>query len=513
LLRVVRGAGNRFFTCKQRELGDPPVPSRAVLVQAGGLRSHRRARTAVTLLPCLLLLAAVWPAAARAHGLVGRTSLPVPTWLFAWAAGAVLVVSSIALPRLWSTPRLEFAPERRLFGIPRAAEAFCGAVGGAIFAVIVYSGVTGSQVPTANLAPTAVFVLFWVGVPVLSALLGDVFRAFSPWRAIARVLAAAARRTDWSRRIGEPLPYPPWLGRWPAVAGILGFAWLELVFVGRQHPATLAVLAVAYALVQLVGMACFGIDRWTENGDAFAVVFGLFAGLSALRVRDGALWRRPPLSGLTALRPKSGTVALLVAMIGTTTFDGFLNGPLWRSVARSLQSDFAGLGLGATTALELALTVGLVGCVLLCAALYGLGIKGMSSVSAGQNTRALARAFAHSLVPIAFGYLFAHYFSLLVIQGQATAYLISDPTGSGADLFGTAGTRIDPGLVSAAAIWYVQVAALVAGHASGLVLAHDRALVLFRNSSRTAAESQRWMLAVMVTFTCLGLWLLSAVNT
>jgi hypothetical protein len=137
----------------------------------------------------------------------------------------------------------------------------------------------------------------------------------------------------------------------------------------------------------------------------------------------------------------------------------------------------------------------------------------MSSVSAGQNTRALARAFAHSLVPIAFGYLFAHYFSLLVIQGQATAYLISDPTGSGADLFGTAGTRIDPGLVSAAAIWYVQVAALVAGHASGLVLAHDRALVLFRNSSRTAAESQRWMLAVMVTFTCLGLWLLSAVNT
>jgi hypothetical protein len=61
-------------------------------------------------------------------------------------------------------------------------------------------------------------------------------------------------------------------------------------------------------------------------------------------------------------------------------------------------------------------------------------------------------------------------------------------------------------------IWYVQVAALVAGHVSGLALAHDRALVVY-GDNRLAAESQRWMLAVMVTFTCLGLWLLSAVNT
>jgi hypothetical protein len=28
-----------------------------------------------------------------------------------------------------------------------------------------------------------------------------------------------------------------------------------------------------------------------------------------------------------------------------------------------------------------------------------------------------------------------------------------------------------------------------------------------------AVRSQYWMLAVMVSFTCLGLWLLSAVNT
>lgn len=90
--------------------------------------------------------------------------------------------------------------------------------------------------------------------------------------------------------------------------------------------------------------------------------------------------------------------------------------------------------------------------MLACAGRYRLDIIGMSSVAPGQDTRGLAHAFAHSLVPIAFGYLVAHYFSLLVIQGQATASLISEPTGTGANLFGTASVRIDPGLVSAAAI-------------------------------------------------------------
>ena len=58
----------------------------------------------------------------------------------------------------------------------------------------------------------------------------------------------------------------------------------------------------------------------------------------------------------------------------------------------------------------------------------------------------------------------------------------------------------------------MQVAALIAGHVAGLVLAHDRALAVFGSDRRAAVRSQYWMLTVMVGFTCLGLWLLSAVN-
>jgi hypothetical protein len=459
-----------------------------------------------------LAATAIWPAAASAHGLVGRAYLPVPAWLFAWAAGAVLVLSFLALARMWSKPRLEHAPERRLLSVPRLLDPVCGALGLAAFVAIVVSGIGGSQIPTVNLAPTAVFVLFWVGIPVLSALLGDIFRPINPWRAFARGVAWLARRTRVRWLHTDPLPYPEWLGRWPAVAGILAFAWLELVFVGRQHPATLAVLAVAYALIQLVGMTAFGIERWNSRGDAFAVVFNLFSRLAPFEHGDGAIWRRPPLAGLTEIMPVPGTVALVCAMIGTTTFDGFANGPVWRAIAPSFARALGHLGLGGTAAVELTFTLGLAFCVLLCVGLYRLGIRGMSYVSDRHSAGELAGAFAHTLAPIAFGYLLAHYFSLLVTQGQATAFLISDPMGTGANIFGTAGTRIDYGLVSAALIWYVQVAALVGGHVSGLALAHDRALVVY-GDAEDAAASQRWMLVVMVTFTCLGLWLLSAVNT
>jgi hypothetical protein len=196
-------------------------------------------------------------------------------------------------------------------------------------------------------------------------------------------------------------------------------------------------------------------------------------------------------------------------MIGTTSFDGFSQGPTWGSIAPHLQTFFGDVGLNQEHALEAGFTVGLIGVVLVVSALYRLGIAGMHSVGGSLDTGQLGRRFAHTLIPIALAYVVAHYFSLLAYQGQAMAYLVSDPLGDGSDLFGTAGRTIDYGVITATGIWYVQVGALVLGHASGLTLAHDRAHALYR-TARDATRSQYWMLAVMVGFTSLGLWLLSA---
>jgi hypothetical protein len=163
---------------------------------------------------------------------------------------------------------------------------------------------------------------------------------------------AGSRGAD-DRGAGEPLPYPAWLGRWPAAATIVAFGWLELVYVDRQHPATLAVLACAYASIQLVGMAAFGVEVWSERADGFAVAFNLYSRLSPLHVADGVLRRRRPLSALTSLQPMPGTVALVCALIGTTTFDGATNGSVWKNVAKPLTRGLGHLGVPATPALEL----------------------------------------------------------------------------------------------------------------------------------------------------------------
>jgi hypothetical protein len=406
----------------------------------------------------------------------------------------VLVISFLGMAALWRSPRLEVVRERAPAGVPRALEVLAGAIGVALFALVVVSGLAGTADSLDNLAPTAVYVAFWVGVPLASALLGDVFRPLNPWRAIARAGAwLVARR----RPLRAPFTYPERLGRWPAAAGVVVFGWVELAYPGGDVPSRLAGMALAYAAVQLAGMALFGIERWTDRADAFAVAFGMLGRIGPLAVRDGRLALRRPFAGLAGLDPVPGTAAVACALIAVTTFDGASNGELWGEV----RPDLAGaIGDTATDTLGLLLAAAAVG------GLYALGVAGMRG-AVRRPPAGLADRFAHSLVPIGLAYALAHYFSLVVFQGQAIGHLLADPLGRGPDA-----PDVDFAAIGAETIWYVQVAALVAGHIAGLVLAHDRALALFPRG-REAVRSQYWMLAVMVGYTGLGLWLLSAVTT
>ena len=203
-------------------------------------------------------------------------------------------------------------------------------------------------------------------------------------------------------------------------------------------------------------------------------------------------------------------MALLAVMIGTVTFDGASEGALWANVAFALQARLEGV-VSPSPAAEIAATVGLAVAIGFVYLLYRLAAAGVQGAAGGIKGRAAAGAFVHSLVPIALAYVAAHYLTLLAFQGQALAYLVSDPLGSGADIFGTAKRFIDYRLIGANAIWYAQVAFVVIGHVAGLTLAHDRALVLY-GQTREATRSQLPMLAVMVAFTTLALWLLSQAN-
>ena len=298
-----------------------------------------------------------------AHGIVGRADLPIPEAVFGAAAAAVLVVSFVALAALWSEPRLERWPERRLFRLPAAADVVLGVLGILLLGVTAYAGLAGTDSERDNLAPWMVYVAFWVGVPCASLLLGDVWRLLSPWRAIGRGAGWLARRIGGDE-LPAPLAYPERLGRWPAAAGVLAFGICELCWATAREPGPLAVLMLVYVVAMLVGMSLYGVEAWTRNADAFGVYFGMFAALAPLARRDGVLIARPPIVGAGRIDGRvAGTAAVLLAGIGVTAFDGASEGPLFNDLLPHLQDFFGGLGFGQEQALELGFTIGLLAMV------------------------------------------------------------------------------------------------------------------------------------------------------
>ncbi|MFL5833949.1 MAG: fenitrothion hydrolase [Solirubrobacterales bacterium] len=454
-----------------------------------------------------------------AHALASRQDLPVPAWLFAWGASIVLIVSFFALSAGWRTPRFE-QPHSRPFGagltaalLGLPAQILCGAAGVLLLGFAIYAGLEGTVAPDRNFALTFIFVTCWLGFPFFSAIFGDLFRPFNPWRAIGRAVGAGFRAIAGQR--AAHVTYPERLGRWPAAIGLLAVVWLEVVYGSGGailDPHVAARAACVYTAYTLAMMAAFGVEQWCDRGEVFSVYFGMFGRLGIFGTREGRLERRRPFSAATTWAAVPGSAALVLASIATTSYDGASEGAFADFIETGI-GWAEDVGLGVTASIRLTDTIFMLLTFAGVSLVYWLGVRGMRTVPGAPSLAKLRTGFAHTLIPIALAYLVAHYFSLFVFQEQAQfTYLLSDPLGTGTtDLFGTASSGVDYTVLTANAIWYVQVGALIVGHVLGLMLAHDRALVYWPDY-RKAIASQYWMLAVMVAFTCFGLYLLSVSN-
>lgn len=447
-----------------------------------------------------------------AHGIGGVRDLPVPETYFFWTAAIVLVVSFVLLGALWRRPLLAAHADGRPLPsalgallLSRPLRIVLQALSGGLFVLTFATALFGTTTELLNFAPTFVYVVFWLGVPLLSVLFGNVWRVLSPWRALADA-------TVWLLERGgrEARPVLEWTGRWgcyPAAGALFAFVALELAHPRPAYPRTLAIAIALYTYWALAGMAVYGREPWTRNGEGFAVAFGLLARIAPFAVRDGAVVVRWPFTGLAGAERIPGTLLLVAVMLGSTSFDGFARTTTWQDMLANVRADLAGSSQRTsdlvTTLVNVAGLAAFVGAVVL------------TYLAAVWAARALVRAprslvpdFVLPLVPIAAAYLVAHYFSLFVIQGQFVFTLVSDPFGEGWDLFGTRDFAPNLAILSTNTIWYVQVAALVIGHVAGLAVAHDRAVALFEDR-RAALRSQYPMLALMVLYTVGGLWVLS----
>jgi hypothetical protein len=414
------------------------------------------------------------PADAVAHAFGERYDLPLPLALWLAAAGLTVALSFV----VFALALRRGASYRQFFvlRIPPPLVGALRAVSVGVFVVLIAGGLLGTQDPFRNLAPAFVWIAWWIGFTYLTALVGDLWSVLNPWKVI------------YPKGL---LKLPPAVDAWPAVALLLAFAWIEIVWEGNAVPANIAWLALGYSLLTWTGMFVFGREAWLKSGEVFTVYFGFIARLAPIEWRtNGELHLRAPAAGLLDPRPLSSSEAFFViVMLAIVTFDGLRETPLW-AVSDAHWT-------AATTAGLLALPF-----------LFALVIFGICALMNSAPAGELLRLFVPTLLPIALAYHVAHYLSYLLIAGQVVIPLASDPFGRGWNLFGTAHYQIAVGIVGARFAWYTSIVVIVAGHVLAMYVAHRLALARF-SERRTARRSQYPLAALMVAYTMLSLWILA----
>ncbi|MBI3127774.1 MAG: hypothetical protein HYZ11_09240 [Candidatus Tectomicrobia bacterium] len=464
-------------------------------------------------------LVLVRPAPALAHAFERRYDLPMPLDMFLLGAG-LAVALSFAVMGLFvrsgggraAFPRynlLRLGPVR-LLAHPWALLAVRAFAAG-VFLLAIAAGFLGEQNPLRNLIVTLAWIVWWVGLAYACALFGNAWALLNPWDTLF-----AGAEGLWRRATGKNLslgiPLPGWVGAWPAAALFLWFAWGELAWRDNHIPASLAFAASVYSLITWLGMALFGREEWLRRGEAFSAVFGLIGRFGITEGRTGPGGRewnlRPPAAGLLQKEaPHPSEVALVLALLSTVTFDGFGETVQWELLRTRLYDLFG--WMEARAAFQATDAFALFATPVIFFAVYA-AFAGLMRLAAGSgiSTGGLIRRFAYSLVPIAVGYHLAHYFSYLVIQGQRILPLASDPFGWGWDLLGWASYQVDIGIVDARIAWNVSLAAIVLGHIFAVYLAHMVALEAYPDHRR-ALRSQYPMLALMVGYTMVSLWIIA----
>jgi hypothetical protein len=456
---------------------------------------------------------------ARAHGVEERYDLPVPVSYVIGAACVVVALTFVATAFFArSGDRLVGArhegsdaggesvdggqpPAQPGIFVPPALLAATRSLTWLLFMVAIVAALYGTQDPLMNLAPTLVWVVWWVGFSVLSAIVGNLWAAFDPWRTTFDVLHAAVRgRGAGSSAHPMHRPWPAALGLWPATALLLGWSWLEIVYPLASTPAAVGAAALAWTAASLGGMVLFGPAAWQRHGDAFAIVFSTLGRMAPVRLRIGD---RPE------ARAPAGQVGFVIAMLSTVIFDGFHGGAAWNGFDAAVRDlaphwhDVNGYVVGSVGLV--AVWLGLL-LAFRAALAISFGLGGAAPV--GAERAELASRLALALVPIALGYLVAHNFSSLIQQGPVVLQLLSDPFGRQWDLFGTVHRHFDTGLVSARSTWWVAVSAIVLGHVLSIVRSH-RVVAEAGWSARRAATAMLPMAILMVLYTAVSLILIA----
>jgi hypothetical protein len=476
---------------------------------------------------------ALHPTPAAAHAIGGTFTLPVPLWLY--LAGAAIAVAASFVVTVLASGDLSGRPAHPTWPVPAGPTAWSRTVL-RVVGLAWWYGAIAVGILVGDISPLPAVLLWigiWVGLPIAAVVIGNPWPSLSPLRTTFAGLEWLAARVGL-QRLDLGVRYPRGLARWPAVALLVIGLWAELVLPGGATAGTVAALLIGYTLLTLGGMVLFGPVSWLRNGELFEVELGWLGRIGpigrrarsldlcegcdercdpdgcvdcpecAVAAEDGN--RRPELRlwivGLHEVgRPGWSDVAFIVTVLAGVTYDG-LRETAAGATAFNVIYPVVGAVFGPSSALTfqvveiiqlLAIILAFVGAFIAVARAsrwLGGGRPGPFGEMAGR--------YATTLLPIAAGYLIAHYLTL-VIQGAVwLPSLLANPLMSVAP-------QLDA--IPVAAIWYLSVAAIVGGHIAAVVLSHRLAVA---HAPARASLVGLPLVAVMVGYTVLSLWIIAS---
>lgn len=447
-----------------------------------------------------------------AHAFGQQYTLPLPAWLYIYG-GAITILLSFILATIFIKPQVKQHTENfSLFTLnfplfshtPRLLHTtsyiLLKTISVALLLLAIVSGFIGVDIGVLNFNMTYFWIFLVIGGVYLSALVGNWWKYMNPWKILIDTFENLMQDS-----FTGIIPYPKRLGYIPSIIFCFLLMIFELIF--QTTPFTLSLLLFIYTTITLSGMIVFGKEDWNIHAEVFTVYFSLLSLLSPFSLKQDRISFHLP--GFKTLRSPINSLSLLVfilILLAGTAFDGLKETTTWFQLYYSTLHNLEFLFPVATyqfveAVFYLFLIMSFVG-------IYFGVIWLIQRISKKTSFKQLAVLYAGTLIPILLGYNIAHYFSLILIQGQAIISLLSDPFGFGWNILGTADFKPNISLLSLNTIWHIQVVAIILGHVLAVVLSHSMGQKL-KLSQKTFLLSQIPLLILMIFYTMGGLWLLS----
>ena len=396
-----------------------------------------------------------------------------------------------AIDRVMQPITVPFKPSKLPWRIwSQSAGALC-------LALLILIGLRGPTDPQANLLPLVIWTVWWMLLFVVQALVFDIWSVINPFPALHRMLMSEHRSI---------LRLPSHLSIWPAVVLMAAFQGFVLADTAPNDPGRLAVFALGYWAFTLVGMIVFGQEAWLKQVECFSVLFTLIGLIRIVRKN------RLGLPGWQLLQHRGHDLShaiCVVIILAAGSFDGLYETFWWLAKIGVNPLEYPG-----RTALIMPTLIGLYGSILvLTLVLCATVLSGIRWINRPVPFKTAFVSFAITLLPIAVGYHFAHYFVTFLIQIQVVVASLADPLAQGWNLFGLGKRRVLVGFLTVPEyvkmIWFTQASVVVLSHVLAVILCHRTAEAVV-SSRRDVMMLQLGLSLLMIFYTIFGLWLLAS---